>query len=81
MENIRKLFLTKTIPDLISEEFDMPYIKFIFDKETLKHLKDYLDVYLGIKIIHMIQHQSRRKNEKDFNNSGFSFISTILNRM
>jgi hypothetical protein len=57
MENIRKLFLTKTIPDLISEEFDMPYIKFIFDKETLKHLKDYLDkddteeYYKGLKSI------------------------------
>ena len=57
MENIRKLFLTKTIPDLVSEEFDMPYIKFIFDKETLKHLKDYLDkddteeYYKGLKSI------------------------------
>ena len=57
MENIRELFLTKTIPDLLSSEFDMPYIKFVFDKETLIGLKDYLDkkdantYYKGLKSI------------------------------
>ena len=57
MENIRELFLTKTIPDLLSSEFDMPYIKFVFDKETLIGLKNYLDkkdantYYKGLKSI------------------------------
>ena len=38
MDKIKKIFLTKTIPDLLNEEFDMPYIKFVFDEKTLDEL-------------------------------------------
>ena len=43
MDNIRKTFLTKTIPSFLSWEVDMPYIKFLFDLDTLKTFEDYLD--------------------------------------
>ena len=43
MEDIRKIFLTKTIPDFLTWEFDMPYIKFLFDLDTLKSFEGYLD--------------------------------------
>jgi len=43
MEDIRKIFLMKTIPDFLSWEFDMPYIKFLFDLDTLKSFNNYLD--------------------------------------
>ncbi len=44
MERIKKIFLTKTIPDFLDKEFDMPYIKFVFNEETLKELSDSLIV-------------------------------------
>jgi len=43
MENIRKVFLTKTIPDFLRWEINIPYIKFLFDLETLNKFEDYLD--------------------------------------
>ena len=44
VERIKKIFLTKTIPDFLDKEFDMPYIKFVFNEETLKELSDSLIV-------------------------------------
>lgn len=43
MENIKKVFLTKTITDFLSVEYGMPYIKFVFDEETLDSFENYLD--------------------------------------
>jgi hypothetical protein len=43
MEDIRQIFLTKTIPDFLRWEVNMPYIKFLFDSDTLKSFDDYLD--------------------------------------
>lgn len=43
MDSIQKTFLTKTIPDLRNDEYNMSYIKFVFDKETLDNLIKYLD--------------------------------------
>ena len=35
MDDIKKIFLTQTIADFMDPQCDMPYIKFVFDKETL----------------------------------------------
>ena len=43
MENIKEVFLTKTIPDFLRWEINMPYIKFLFDLETIKSLESCLD--------------------------------------
>lgn len=43
MKTAQNIFLTKTIPDFLSKEFYMPYIKFVFDEETLKNFDTYLD--------------------------------------
>lgn len=57
MKDIKNIFLTKTIPDFLSWEFDMPYIKFVFDENTLKSLHDSLNeddstsYYKGLKSI------------------------------
>ena len=34
MENIRKIFLTRTIPDMLCDIYSMPEIKFVFDDKT-----------------------------------------------
>ncbi len=56
MKDIKNTFLTKTIPDFLSWEYDMPYIKFVFDKDTLKSfnnslIKEDLSYYKGLKSI------------------------------
>lgn len=57
MNSIQNIFLTKTIPDLKNPEFNMGYIKFVFDKETLNNLINHLDkedlqlYYEGLKSI------------------------------
>ena len=43
MADIKKIFLTQTIADFMSPECDMPYIKFVFDKETLTDFINHLD--------------------------------------
>ena len=57
MNDIRNTFITKTIPDFLGWEFDMTYIKFIFDPKDLKELENHLNekeessYYLGLKSI------------------------------
>lgn len=43
MINIKEMFITKTIPDFMSWEYNMPYIRFVFDEEALNDLKNTLD--------------------------------------
>ena len=43
MENIRKIFLTRTIPDMLCDIYSMPEIKFVFDDKTLNEFVNYLD--------------------------------------
>ena len=43
MEEIIKQFLTKTIPDMNSMEFDLPYIKFVFDDKGLEEMSKYIN--------------------------------------
>jgi hypothetical protein len=43
MNDIKNVFLTKTISDLLSKEFNMPEIKFVFDETTLNSFEDFLD--------------------------------------
>ena len=42
MKKIEKLFLTKTIPDCLDEQYGISYIKFVFDEKTLDELSDSL---------------------------------------
>lgn len=42
MKKIEKLFLTKTIPDCLDEQYGMSFIKFVFDEKTLDELSDNL---------------------------------------
>ena len=43
MKDIKRIFLTKTIPDFLNPEVDMPYIKFVFNEEALNSFEDCLD--------------------------------------
>lgn len=43
MNDIKNVFLTKTINDLLSKEYNMPEIKFVFDETTLNSFEDCLD--------------------------------------
>lgn len=43
MEDIKRVFLTKTIPDFSSPDVDMPYIKFVFDDNTLNSFESFLN--------------------------------------
>ena len=43
MADIKKIFLTQTIADFMDPQCDMPYIKFVFDKETLVDFINHLD--------------------------------------
>ena len=43
MNDIKNVFLTKTISDLLSKEYNMPEIKFVFDEITLNSFEDFLD--------------------------------------
>lgn len=43
MNDIKNVFLTKTISDLLSKEYNMPEIKFVFDETTLNSFEDFLD--------------------------------------
>ena len=66
MENIRKIFLTRTIPDMLCDIYSMPEIKFVFDDKTLNEFVNYLDkddndLYTkGLKSINYLA-----KNSKD----------------
>ena len=43
MNDIKNVFLTKTITDLLSKEYNLPEIKFVFDETTLNSFEDCLD--------------------------------------
>lgn len=69
MENIQSIFLTKTIPSLLESNVEMDYVKFVFDKETLKGLKDYLNkedmtsYYEGLKSIEYLYNVHKDSEE------------------
>ena len=44
MNEIKKIFLTKTIPDIICKRYGMSCIKFVFDKNTLEELSNDLKI-------------------------------------
>lgn len=40
MDKIKKVFLTKTIPDCLAKEYGIPFTKFVFEEKTLEELED-----------------------------------------
>ena len=70
MKDIKKIFLTKTIPDFLSPEVDMPYIKFVFDEETLDSFESCLDksdndsYQKGLKSIEYLTNIRKEANDK-----------------
>lgn len=43
MENIRKIFLTRIVPDMLCSIYSIPEIKFVFDDKTLNDFEKYLN--------------------------------------
>ena len=68
MKDINRIFLTKTIVDLMGREYNMPFIKFLFDDETLNSFNEYLDDADEVnrsKILQSINYLRQIKNDKD----------------
>lgn len=69
MEDIRKIFLTRTIPDMLCNIYSMPEIKFIFDDKTLDEFENFLnkddnDSYVkGLKSINYLANNSKAAKE------------------
>ena len=49
MEDIIKIFLEKTIPDMLSREYNLSYIKFLFSNEAICEMEKITDTELGKK--------------------------------
>ncbi len=66
MNEIIKQFLTRTIPDMNSREYDLPYIKFVFNDEAINEMEK-LSKSESINYLKQIQmdYKNGIKNEED----------------
>ena len=72
MEDIRKIFLYKTVPSFLSWECNLPFIRFVFEVSTLNELENCLDQSLedqndkGVNALQSL-YQNRKKYEEGSN--------------